>query len=80
MEFKDDFFNKVEKKTKVNKDTIIGLAKKLQDGNMKDENTLRDIVHEIGNMTGKNVSKEKEDKIISAVLNDQVPKNIDKLI
>ena len=31
-------------------------------------------------MTGKEVSKEKEDKIISAVINDKVPKNIDKLI
>lgn len=80
MNFSDSFFNRIEKKTNVSKDSILELAKKLQDGNMKDENTLRDIVHEIGNMTGKNVSKEKEDKIISAVLNDQVPKNIDKLI
>ena len=35
MEFKDDFFKKVEKKTKVNKDTIVDLARKLQAGNMK---------------------------------------------
>ena len=31
-------------------------------------------------MTGKNVPKEKEDKIIEAVVNDKVPKDIDKLI
>jgi hypothetical protein len=31
-------------------------------------------------MTGKEVSKEKEDKIISAVVNDQIPKDIDKMI
>ena len=29
-------------------------------------------------MTGKEVSKEKEDKIIKAVVNDQVPKDINK--
>ena len=30
-------------------------------------------------MTGKKVSKEKEDKIVNAVINDNVPKNIDKM-
>lgn len=79
MEFKDDFFNKVEKKTKVNKDTIIGLAKKLQDGNMKDENTLREVISTLSAMTGKSVSKEQEDKIIHTIVSDKVPKNIDKM-
>ena len=31
-------------------------------------------------MTGKEVSKEKQDKIIEAVINDKVPKDIDKMI
>ena len=31
-------------------------------------------------MTGKNVSKEQEDKIVNTVVNDNVPKDIDKLI
>lgn len=79
MEFKDDFFNKVEKKTKVDKDTILNLAKKLQNGNMKDENTLREVIATLSKMTGKNVSKEKEDKIISTIVNDKVPKNVDKM-
>lgn len=79
MEFKDDFFQKVEKKTKVNKDTIIDLAKKLQDGNMKNENTLREVISTLSLMTGKKVSKEQEDKIINTIVSDKVPKNIDKM-
>lgn len=79
MEFKDDFFKKVEDKTNVDKDTIVSLAKKLQDGNMKDETTLREIIATLSDMTGKSVSKEKEDKIVETILNDQVPKNIDKM-
>lgn len=79
MKFSDDFFKKVEKKTKVDKDTIIGLAQKLQDGNMKDEKTLREVIQTLSNMTNKKVSKEKEDKIINAVLKDNVPKDVDKL-
>lgn len=79
MEFKDDFFKKVEKRTKVSKDTIVGLAKKLQEGNMKDENTLREVISTLSLMTGKNVSKEQEDKIIDTIVRDKVPKNIDKM-
>lgn len=79
MKFGDDFFKKVEKKTKVDKDTIISLAQKLQDGNMKDEKTLREVVRTLSAMTHKEVSKEKEDKIIDTILKDNVPKDVDKL-
>jgi len=76
--FKDSLFNNIEKKTNVKKDTIISLANKLQK-NTKDENTIREIINELSKMTGKEVSKEKEDKIVKAILNDKVPKNIDKM-
>lgn len=79
MNFSDSFFNKIQKKTNVGKDTIMGLASKLQQANLKDEGTLRDVIKELGKMTGKDITKEKEDKIISAVVNDQVPKDIDKM-
>lgn len=77
--FKDSFFKKVEKKTNVNKDTIMSLAKKLQNSDMKDEKVLRDMVHEISSITGREVSKEKEDKIVNAIVKDNVPKDIDKM-
>ena len=80
MAFSDSFFKNVEKKTSVNKDTILRLAKKIQENDLKNENTLRDIIHELSSLTGKDVSKEKEDKIIEAVKNDKIPKNIDKMI
>ena len=77
--FSDNFFKKIEKKTNVGKDTILCLAKKLQEGNLKDENTLREVIQELSKMTGKDISKEKENKIINAVKNDNVPKDIDKM-
>ncbi len=80
MGFSDNFFKKIEKKTNVNKETILSLANKLQQGNMKDEQTLKEVIQEISKMTGREVSKEKEQKIINAVLNDKVPSNFDKFI
>ena len=77
--FKDSLFNKIEKKTNIKKETIINLANKIQKNNMKDESTLREVIQDLSNLTGKEVSKEKEDKIIKAIINDQVPNNIDKM-
>lgn len=75
----DNLFKKVQKKTNVDKDTIISLAQKLQGENMKDEKTIKEVIRDISNLTGKEVSKEKEDKIVNAIIKDQVPTNVDKM-
>ena len=80
MAFSDNFFNKVEKKTNVDKNTILSLANKLQGSSMKDENTLKEVIQDISKITGREVSPEKEQKIIDTVLNDGVPKDIDKYL
>ena len=80
MNFSDNFFNRTEKKEGIKKETILSLAEKLQKSNLKNENTLREVVQELSKMTGREVSKEKEDKIINAVMNDEIPSNIDKMI
>ena len=77
--FKDNLFNRIEKKTNVNKETILNLADKLKGNNMKDEKSIREVIQELCKITGKNISKEKEDKIINTIINDQVPQNVDKM-
>lgn len=79
MNFDDKFFSKVEKKTKVDKNTIIDLAKKIQKGNLKDPDALREVISTLSVLTGKSVSKEREDKIIDTILKDKVPKGVDKM-
>ena len=78
--FSDNFFKKIERKTNVNKETILSLADKLQKGNMKDETTLKEVINDLAKMTGREVSKEKEQKIIETILNDKVPKDINKFL
>ena len=76
----DNLFNRITEKTKVDKDTIIGLARKLQEGDFKNKDTLREIIHELSDITGKEVSEEKENKIIDMIINDKVPKNLEKYV
>ena len=78
--FSDEFFKKIEEKTKVGKDTIINLANKLQHGNMKDEDTIKEVIDELSTVTGKEVSEEKTERIIEAIKNDKVPKDLDKYV
>ena len=63
MGFSDNFFKKVQNKTNVDKDTILSLANKLQQGNMKDVDTLKEVIQDISRITGREVSEEKEQKI-----------------
>lgn len=74
----DNLFKRVENKTKINKETILGLANKLQNGNMKDKKTLMEVIDELSVLTGREVSQEKREKIVNAIVNDKVPNNIDK--
>ncbi len=77
--FGDSFFKKVEGRTNVSKETIMSLAKKLQNSNMKDEGVLRDVIKDLSKVTGKDVSEEKTQKIVNAIVNDNVPKDVDKM-
>ena len=80
MAFSDKFFKNIERKTNVNKDTILSLANKLQQGNMKDEGTLREVIHDISKITGREVSEEKEQKIVDTILSNGVPKDFNNYL
>ena len=73
----DSLFKKVEKKTNINKDTILSLANKLKSGNFKDEKVLNEVISELSYMTGREISSEKKEKIINAIKNDKVPNDIE---
>lgn len=73
----DNLFKKVEKKTKINKDTILSLANKLKDSNFKDENVISQVIDELAYMTGKEISDSKKEKIISTIKNDRIPRDIE---
>ena len=74
---KDSLFKNVEKKTNINKDTIMSLAKKLQSSNFKDEKVLNEVIDELSSLTGKSIDDSKRDKIIKAIKNDKVPNDIE---
>ncbi len=80
MGITDSFLNKVEKKTNVSKQSILDIASKLNNGNLKDEKTIRGVIEELSKLTGKEVTKEQSDKIVNAVIGDKIPSNLENMI
>lgn len=77
---KDKLFERIEQKTNVKKDDILSFARSIQGVDLKDETNLRKIIKDVAKMAGKDISKEKEDKIVDTVKKDKIPKNINNVI
>lgn len=75
----NNLFKKVESKTNVKKTDILSLAKSIQNKNMSEESNLRELIQNIALMAGKDVDKDKEQKIINAVKNNQMNDQIKKM-
>ena len=73
---KENIFDRVEKKTKVKKEDILKLAKKISGQDLSDEDNLRTLIKDVAKLAGKEVSKEKEQRIIDAIKKDNIPKDI----
>ena len=73
----ENIFKKVERKTSINKGTILSLAEKLKSGNFKDEGVLNEVITELSSLTGREISDTKRQKIIKAIKNDKVPNDIE---
>ena len=75
-----NIFSKVEEKTNVKKEDIIKLAKKASSQDLSDEKNIRKLIKEVAKIAGKNVSKEKEEKILNAIKKDKVPKDFKNVL
>ena len=76
----EKIFDKVEEKTNVKREDIINLAKSIQGKDMNNERNLRKLIQDVAKLAGKTVSKEKEEKIIKAVKQDQVKDGLNKML
>ena len=72
----DSIFEKVESKTNVKKDDIVKLAKSITGKDLNDEKNIRKLIKDVARLAGKDVSKDKEEKIINSIKKDKIPKDL----
>lgn len=76
---RDNIFKTVESKTNVKKEDILNLARSVQSQDLTNEDNLRRLIADVASLANKEISKEKEERIIKALRGKSI-KDIDKLI
>ncbi len=75
----DSFMEQIEKRTNVRPDDLIKLANSVSQANLRDEATLRQLIRQVAQLANRPVSKEKEDQIVQAILNNKAPTDFSSL-
>lgn len=75
----NNMFGNIEKKTGVNMNEILRLANSLSNANFKDEKTVRGVIQQVAQLAGRRVPKEKEDMLVQAILNNNMPMDLNSL-
>lgn len=74
-----NFFDNIEKRTNVKKEDIFKLANSVSSADLRDERTLRNLIADISRLANVPVSQEKEDKIVQAIINNNMPADLSQL-
>ncbi|PWU68632.1 MULTISPECIES: stage VI sporulation protein F [Gracilibacillus] len=78
-DYKQKMFDQIQKKSNIQADEIMKVAQSVQNADFSDEATVRKLIRRLSNMAGKPVSKEKEDKIVKAITNNNMPADMNTL-
>lgn len=69
----DSFMDQIQKKTSVKPDELLKLANSVSSANLQDEKTVRQLIAQVAKLANKEVSKEKEDQIVNAIVKNNMP-------
>ena len=77
---KDSIFDQLENKTNVRKEDLMKLARSVSSKDLNDEKNLKKLIKDVARLAGKDISKEKEEKIINAIKKDKIPKDLKNIL
>lgn len=63
----ENLFKTVEAKTNVKKEDILNLAKMIQNEDLNKEENLRKLIKDVAILANKEITKEKEDKLVQTI-------------
>ncbi|MCF3941650.1 stage VI sporulation protein F [Oceanobacillus alkalisoli] len=73
--FQKGMFDKINQKSNISPDEIYKVADSVKHADFSDEKTVRELIQRLSRLANKPVSKEKEDKIVEAIVKNKVPMN-----
>ncbi|MBR3120771.1 stage VI sporulation protein F [Oceanobacillus profundus] len=72
-------FDKLQKNANINPDDVMKVADSVKNANFSDEKTVRNLVRHLAKMADRPLTKEKEDKIVQAIVNNKMPGDMQSL-
>lgn len=78
-QFQKNLFNKIQDQANIGEADIFSVADALQNADFADEETVRNLVRQLGTMVNKPVSEEKESRIVDAIVNKQNAGDLESL-
>ncbi|WP_079530138.1 MULTISPECIES: stage VI sporulation protein F [Halobacillus] len=77
--FQKNIFDHLQKKANINPDDVYKVADSVKHADFTDEKTVRQLVKQLSSIAGKPVSKQKEDKIVEAIVKQNMPLDMNTL-
>lgn len=77
--FQKGLFDKIQQSTNIQPDEIYKVADTVKNADFSNEKTVRNLVRHLSRMADRPLSKEKEDKIVQAIVNNKMPGDMNTL-
>ncbi|MGJ9382055.1 stage VI sporulation protein F [Salipaludibacillus neizhouensis] len=72
-------FDQLEGKTNVKQQDLFNLAQSVNQKDLSKEENVRQLIHQVATVANVPVSKEKEDELVRAITNNEVPMDFGSL-
>lgn len=77
--FQKGMFDKIQQNTNINPNDVYKVANSVKNADFSDEKAVRNLVRHLAKMANKPISKEKEDKIVQSITNNNMPTDMQSL-
>ncbi|MFD1636082.1 stage VI sporulation protein F [Evansella tamaricis] len=75
----NNIFDQVQKKTNVKQEDLFKLANSVNTSDLQNEESVRQLIHQVASVANVSVSKEKEDELVKAITGNNVPMDFSSL-
>lgn len=72
-------FEKIQESTNINPNDVYQIAESVKGADFSDERTVRNLVRHLSRLANKPISKEKEDRIVRSITQNNMPVDMDSL-
>lgn len=72
-------FEKIQQAANIHPNEIHQIAESVKDADFSDEQTVRQLVRHLARMANKPISRRKEDQIVQAITQNNMPSDLDSL-